>query len=131
MNPEIYHMQTPEYHGLERRQIGLETSFAEHSKTITKLLILSENNVNAMAKLEAWVAAHDADYRTVRERLLSQEVRHDATNKRIETLTAAVETAMNAYLADKNKLRGGWFIVTTIAAVIVGIVAIARSFGIL
>lgn len=131
MKPEICQMPAAEYHGLERRQAALETSFAEQSQIVTKLLTLSENNISAMNRLETWVATHEADYRTVRERLLTQEVRQDAASKRIETLTAAVEAAMNAYLAGKHKLSGGWFVVTTTAATVLGLLTVAKALGLI
>lgn len=125
-----------EYTGTDRRHLEtavdtLERTFAEQSQLVAKLLVVSENTTNAMARLERWVGSHETDYRGVRERLLSQEIVVDANAKRIETLTLALETTMRTYLTDRSKALGVWVALASTAAFVTGVVAVIKSFGVI
>jgi hypothetical protein len=113
-----------EFTGIERRHLEhavdqLERSHSEQQQIVAKLLVISENNASAMTRLEAWVTSHEADYRAVRERLLSQELIGENISQRLETLNSTINTTMQAYLADKNKVFGGWFILAAVGGIIV------------
>lgn len=125
-----------EYTGTDRRHLEiavdtLEKTFAEQSQIVAKLLVVSENTTNAMARLERWVGSHEIDYRGVRERLLSQEIVVDAAGKRIETMTIALEATMQTHLADRSKLLGIWVALASAAAFVSGVVALFKSFGVI
>jgi len=131
-------MPATEYHGLERRHQKLEDalgemehSFAEQSQIVSKLVIISENNSNAMNKLESWVSGHEQDYRAVRERLLSQEIMGSSVLSRLDSLTAALEHVTKGYLADRNRVSGAWAAAGSAGAFVLGLVAIVKAFGII
>ena len=117
---------------LEKSHAGLERSYAEQSRIVSQLLIISENNTNAMSRLEAWVSAHEVDYRTVRERLLSQEITGENVVRQMAALSTTIEATMKAYLADRNRAVGGWFTVAAVSGAVVSLVALlvgAKSLG--
>ena len=109
---------------LEKSHAWLEKSYVEQSQLVAKLLIISENNANAMARFEAWVTTHETDYRAVRERLLSQELVGEGISKQLISLTAAIDGVTKAYSSDRNKALGGWFAVAGVSGVIVSLVAV-------
>lgn len=118
---------------LERSHAGLEKSYAEQSRIVGQLLAISENNTNAMSRVEAWVTAHEVDYRAVRERLLSQEISGENVVKQMAALSVTIETTMNAYLADRNRAVGGWFTVAAVSGAFVAASALlvgAKSLGV-
>lgn len=117
-------MPPAEYAGIERRHLEqavdqLERSHADQQQIVAKLLVISENNASAMTRLESWVTSHEADYRAVRERLLSQEIIGAGIAQRLETLNDTINTTMQAYLGDKNKVFGGWFILAAVGGIVV------------
>ena len=117
---------------LEKSHAGLEKSYIEQSRIVAQLLTISENNANAMSRLEAWVTAHEADYRAGRERLLSQEITGENVVRQMAALSTTIETTMKAYLADRNRAVGGWFTVAAVSGAVVSIVALlvgAKSLG--
>lgn len=117
---------------LEKSHAGLERSYIEQSRIVSQLLTISENNTNAMSRLEAWMSAHEVDYRTVRERLLSQEITGESVVKQMAVLNVTIETTLKAYLADRNRAVGGWFTVAAVSGALVAAVALlvgAKSLG--
>lgn len=129
-------MTTENYTGADRRHIEgavdhLEKTFSEQSQIVARLIVVSENTANSVARLENWITSHELDYRSVRERVLAQEIASDTTIKRVEALALALETTMRTYLADRNKAVGGWVALTAVGAFIVGLLAVFKSFGVL
>ena len=131
-------MPAAEYHGLERRHSKLEndlstmeSTFAEQAKIVSKLVVITENSANAMSRLENWVITHEADYRAVRERLLSQEIIGNSISKRLDAVTTALERVTNGYLTDRSKATGAWFAATAVGAFVLGALAVAKAFGVL
>jgi hypothetical protein len=138
MNPGICEMPSAEYHGLERRHQKLEDtvnevqhSFAEQAQIVSKLVIISENNSNAMSRLETWVGAHEQDYRAVRERLLGQEIMGTSVLARLDGLTSALEHVTKAYLTDRSRVLGAWSAAGSAGAFILGLLAAAKAFGVI
>ena len=123
------------YPQIERRHLEhsvhvLEQTFAEQSQIVAKLLVISENTAKATERLDLWVNAHEADYRAVRERLLATELTSDAATKRIEALTAGLETIMRTYMSDRNKAIGGWVALTAVGGAVMGLLAVLKTFGV-
>lgn len=124
------------YPQIERRHLehavhGLEKTFAEQSQIVAKLLVISENTAKATERLDLWVNNHEADYRLVRERLLTTELTSDVATKRIEALTVGLETVMRTYMSDRNKAIGGWVALTAVISAAVGLLAALKSFGVI
>ena len=124
------------YPQIERRHLehavhGLEKTFAEQSQIVAKLLVISENTAKATERLDLWVNNHEADYRLVRERLLTTELTSDVATKRIEALTVGLETVMRTYMSDRNKAIGGWVALTAVGGAFLGLIAALKSFGVL
>ena len=123
------------YPQIERRHLehavhGLEKTFAEQSQIVAKLLVISENTAKATERLDLWVNNHEADYRLVRERLLTAELTSDAATKRIEALTVGLETVMRTYMSDRNKAIGGWVALVAVAGAFMGLLAVLKTFGV-
>jgi hypothetical protein len=138
MTPEICEMPAAEYHGLERRHSKLENdlasmehTFAEQAQIVSKLVVISENNANAMSRLESWVVTHEADYRAVRERLLSQEIIGNTISQRLDKVTSAFETVSVQFMNDRSRFLGAWAAAGSAGAFILGCIAVAKAFGVL
>ena len=119
------------YHGVERRQARLEHSLAEMNLLVAKVLQVSENNNQALARLDKWVETHEADYRTVRERVLVQEVGMASLVQSVTGLTATLDVAVKQYAVDRNRLTGAWVTIGVIGSAAGSIVALLKVFGVL
>lgn len=119
------------YNGVERRQAHLERSMAEMNALVVKVLQVSENNNQALARLDRWVESHEADYRTVRERILVQEVNTGSLVQSVTNLTATLDVAVKQYAGDRNRLTGAWVTIGVIGSAAGSIVALLKVFGVL
>lgn len=124
------------YHGPERRHLEnaideLEHSLASQNQVVSKLVIISENTTSSLQRLENWVMTHEADYRAVRERLLSQEIIGNSISQRLDKVTAAFESVSAKYMNDRSRVLGAWAAAGSAGAFVLGLLAVAKAFGVL
>lgn len=131
-------MSTAEQHNdpdrrrrVERTVTELEHSLAAQNQVVTKLLVITENTATAMQRMEDWREAHERDYRAVRERLLSQEITGSNVAARLDKVTAAFEAVSAGYMDDKNQRLGAYSAAGSAGALILGLVAVAKAFGLI
>lgn len=130
-------MSTAEQHNdFDRRRVDhtiteLEHSLAAQNQVVTKLLVVTENTATAMQQMESWREAHERDYRAVRERLLSQEITGSNISQRLDKVTAAFEMVSASYMNDKHRMLGAYAAIGSAGAIVLGLIAVAKAFGLL
>lgn len=116
---------------VERAVTELEHSLAAQNQVVTKLLVITENTATAMQHMEDWRESHERDYRAVRERLLSQEITGSNISQRLDRVTVAFEAVSTKYMNDRNRMLGAYSAAGSAAAFILGLVAVAKAFGVI
>lgn len=125
-----------QYNDFDRRRVERVVTELEHSieaqnQVVTKLLVVTENTATAMQRMEDWRESHERDYRAVRERLLSQELTGSSISQRLDKVTAAFEAVSASYMNDKHRMLGAYAAIGSAGAFVLGLVAVAKAFGIL
>lgn len=121
----------PEWDRLEGDLSELEKSMATQNAIVSKLVVVSENTNSSLRQLEGWVRTHEADYRAVRERLLSQELIGNSISQRLDKVTIAFESVSTKYMNDRSRFLGAWAAAGSAGAFILGAIAVLKAFGFL
>lgn len=83
-------------------------------------------------KHDKWIDSHDSHYHDMKLDVKRTEMiiqtwsnKIDKVEQRIDRLT----TQLNLIVNDGLKVRGGWFVIVTLASVVMGVVSIIKVFG--
>lgn len=104
------------------------------SITVERLVVISENQSKSIDGLEVWVKKHDEQYHHLDKRMDETTLIVSSWSTQINDVKDQIKSlvsSLNKITEVGLKVKGGWITVILLASTLMGLVSLAKAFGII
>lgn len=112
----------------------IQDAIAKQTVVTAQLVTVAENQGKTIDKLESWAEGQNEKYHKMNMDIRETQINVNAWSTQMAEVKVemkSISTSLQELITTGLKIKGGWMAITMIASVVMGLVAIAKAFGLI